>query len=123
MSAGLSPVADPNCLTTADVDALLRRIIAGEISWVAIDESWDDACGNIEFRTSDGWSIVVFNDVGEWDYLDSVLSPDGRAIGFADLYLTNRGTGRVGIVPLTAELNHRADLERLAQHAPVVARG
>lgn len=30
------------------------------------------------WTTADGWRVVVFNDCGDWDYIDSITAPDGR---------------------------------------------
>ncbi len=32
---------------------------------------------NICFRFGNGFGLVVFNDCGEWDYIDSYIAPDG----------------------------------------------
>lgn len=38
--------------------------------------------GNVDFTLEDGWRITVFNDCGEWDYIDTVTSPAGWSIDF-----------------------------------------
>lgn len=35
-------------------------------------------CGIWEWKTPAGWSVCVFNDCAEWDYLESITAPDGR---------------------------------------------
>ena len=42
------------------------------------DDSIHWYCGMIVWRTPDGWTVRVFNDCAEWDYLDSLIAPDGR---------------------------------------------
>src|SRR5262245_27423319 len=32
------------------------------------------------FTTSNGWRFVVFNDIGQWDYFESITAPDGRRV-------------------------------------------
>jgi len=36
------------------------------------------------FTTSSGWRFVVFNDIDEWDYFESISAPDGRKIRRSD---------------------------------------
>ena len=45
------------------------------ISWSSIES------GNIEFKAN-GWTIKVFSDCGSFDYVDSVIAPDGRKGSF-----------------------------------------
>ena len=35
-------------------------------------------CGVDTFVTRDGWTVHVFNDCDEWDYLEEIEAPDGR---------------------------------------------
>lgn len=37
-------------------------------------------CGDVTYRTPDGWQIIVFNDCDEFDYIDHVIAPDGRQL-------------------------------------------
>ena len=37
-------------------------------------------CGNMTYSCSNGWKVVVFNDCSAWDYIDHVITPDGRII-------------------------------------------
>ena len=36
--------------------------------------------GNVEYALSNGWGVTVFNDCGEWDYIDSIKAPGGEWI-------------------------------------------
>lgn len=38
--------------------------------------------GNVEFTLDDGTKVVIFEDEGAWDYVDSVVLPDGTALRF-----------------------------------------
>ncbi len=38
------------------------------------------------YTTSNGWTIVVFDDAGEWDYIDRFVSPEGEVLKFDDYY-------------------------------------
>lgn len=67
----------------ADLLAVLRAIEAGEVTITCeIDPVY---CVHVEYRTSNGWRLVVFNDCGEWDYLDSAEAPDGRTWAFLEM--------------------------------------
>lgn len=37
-------------------------------------------CGNVEFTLDDGTRLVVYEDEGVWDYLDSIALPDGTEV-------------------------------------------
>ena len=39
------------------------------------DEVW---AGNVTYRTDTAWIIVVFNDCGEFDYIDHLIDPQGQ---------------------------------------------
>ena len=42
-------------------------------------EAWHTwGFANVEFKLPNGWTVVVFQDAWEWDYVDHVLAPDGR---------------------------------------------
>jgi hypothetical protein len=34
--------------------------------------------GNVTYRTSTGWTFVIFNDCDSFDYIDNATAPDGR---------------------------------------------
>lgn len=39
-------------------------------------------CGVFQWRTPDDWIVAVYNDCGEWDYLEWIESPDGQRWNF-----------------------------------------
>ncbi len=41
--------------------------------------------GNVRYIASNGWRIVVYNDADEWDYIDSIVTSDGRIFDYAAL--------------------------------------
>lgn len=41
-----------------------------------------DYCGVSRWRTPDGWTLAVFNDCSEWDYVEYVVAPDGTEYHF-----------------------------------------
>lgn len=48
--------------------------------------TWEETfCGNVPY-TVDGWEIVIFNDCNSWDYIDSVVAPDGRIGDYLDWF-------------------------------------
>lgn len=59
---------------------MCEAVDAGELS-VELEggETWEHAygAGTLRFRFGNGFRIVVFNDCGEWDYIDSYIVPDG----------------------------------------------
>jgi hypothetical protein len=39
----------------------------------------NDRDSNIRvYRSDDGWTVAVFNDCGDWDYIEWISSPSGR---------------------------------------------
>lgn len=67
-------------LTAAEVADQLRRAIRGEVPITLQPHwpTWDDVyAGNVEFVIGD-WSVTIFNDCDELDYVDSATAPDGR---------------------------------------------
>ena len=58
----------------------MEAVCRGEATAHA-DPSPDDVyAGDVEFKLSNGWTVVVFNDCDEWDYIDHIVAPDGRTI-------------------------------------------
>jgi hypothetical protein len=41
--------------------------------------------GNVLYKANNGWSIIVFNDANEWDYIDYIQTVDGRTLEFGDI--------------------------------------
>ncbi len=41
--------------------------------------------GDVPYRASNGWSIVIFNDANEWDYIDEIVTSDGRRISYDEI--------------------------------------
>jgi len=59
---------------------MCEAVDAGELS-VELEggETWEQAygAGNLTFRFGNGVRLIVFNDAGEWDYIDSYIAVDG----------------------------------------------
>ena len=66
-------------MTAQEVVAMCEAVDAGELP-VELEggEAWDQAySGNMQFRFGNGIRLLVFNDCGEWDYIDSFVALDG----------------------------------------------
>ena len=64
-----------------EIRQALDQADRGEVTIAAVGpEDWMETHkgGIMEFRLGNGWSLAVFNDCGQWDYLEWVLAPDGR---------------------------------------------
>lgn len=104
----------PTVISEEEMAAQLRRIASGEVSLQAVGMSWSDVfAGDCELRTSDGWTIVVFNDCFEFDYVDRAESLDGRQYRFPD---TNSVMDAVEML----SKEDIAELERIVSIAPVI---
>ena len=76
-----------SAITEDELLAVLDAVESGRVDVVAVGRSWHDVfAGEVTFRTSDGWTLVVFNDCDAWDYLDSATAPDGRTFDHDDHY-------------------------------------
>jgi hypothetical protein len=62
--------------------ALLKRIESGEVT---LDLQKVIFFGPVEYLASDGWKLAVFDDAGEWDYLEWIESPEGQRRTFERL--------------------------------------
>lgn len=72
-------------LPEAEVLGFLKRIETGEVTLAfKPGHSPSTLCA---YDASNGWTISVFYDVDEWDYVDSIQSDDGRDY-YYDLYRT-----------------------------------
>jgi len=68
-----------------ELRAFFRAIESGEIRLVAEIEPQEIYAGNVSYRASNGWRVVVFNDANEFDYVDHLVADDGRSIDFEQL--------------------------------------
>lgn len=41
--------------------------------------------GDISYKASNNWSITVFNDADEWDYIDNIVTGNGHRIDFDEI--------------------------------------
>ena len=42
----------------------------------------DIYAGDVPYTASNGWRITIFNDCNEWDYVEGVITADGRSLDF-----------------------------------------
>lgn len=61
-----------------------ESVCAGRAAATASEDPVEVYAGNVEYRLTNGWTVVVFNDCGEWDYIDSMISPDGDKLDYED---------------------------------------
>lgn len=92
---------------------LFRKAIRREVKIVAIGTSWKDVyAGNVRFRIG-GYTVTIFNDCNELDYIDSATAPDGREGDF-DTW----DNASAEPVSLLTDLEH-LQLENLLERASV----
>ena len=75
-------------VSTEEVVELLRKVGNGAVTPKLADHERTCTsvfCGNVEYVV-DGWIVVVFIDCNDWDYVDSVVAPDGRKGEFEDWF-------------------------------------
>lgn len=65
-----------------EVLAVLHAIEAGKIALKPIRCPQSLKGSNVQYDASNGWRLVVFNDSNKWDYLDSVILPNGDEYDF-----------------------------------------
>ena len=71
-----------------EIAELLRQIESGVVTLECrMSRSPQDVyAGDVTYHSSNGWVVVIFNDCNDWDYVDSVVAPDGRVANFEDIY-------------------------------------
>lgn len=61
------------------VDAAFQELKSIERGDVTIElTAGDILLGRVEYRTSNGWKVIVFSDGDDWDYIDSIIPPSGQ---------------------------------------------
>ncbi len=73
-------------MTVQDIVAICEAVDAGELSEeLEGGETWDHAySGNMTFRFDNDIRLLVFNDCGQLDYIDSYIAPDGTRTDVKD---------------------------------------
>lgn len=108
-----SPKWPANDVTGPELVELFRKAIRREVKIVAVGPSWKEVyAGDVRFRIG-GYTVVIFNDCDELDYVDSATAPDGREGDFDAWSQQN-----LEPVSLLTELEYQ-QLENLLERAPV----
>jgi hypothetical protein len=69
-------------ITEKELLQFLKAIEEGAISLHPESEPQDIYAGNVTYTASNGWRITIFNDCNTWDYVDKVITADGRSVDF-----------------------------------------
>ncbi len=64
----------------ADLWSFVRDVEDGLVTLTPLREPSDVQMGRVEYRASNGWTVIVFNDCNSWDYFDRFESHDGRVV-------------------------------------------
>ena len=72
-------------ITEQEVIQFLSDIEKANVTIVPDKNPSDVYAGDVHYRASNGWEIIIFNDANQWDYIDSIKSNDGRELSFDDL--------------------------------------
>ncbi len=72
-------------ITETEIAKFLADIESAKVTLTPSINPSDVYAGDVRYRASNGWEIVVFNDANEWDYIDFIKSCDGRELNFEDL--------------------------------------
>jgi len=73
-------------ISELEIWQFLRAIETGEIKLNPEGVPQKIYAGNVTYSASNGWKIVVFNDCNDWDYIDALITADGRQINFDAIY-------------------------------------
>ena len=69
-------------ITEKELLQFLKAIEEGAIFLLPESNPQDIYAGNVAYTASNGWRITIFNDCNTWDYVDKVITADGRSVGF-----------------------------------------
>lgn len=58
----------------------INKVNSGVITITPEFDIYDAYNGNYVYKASNGWSIIVFIDCGEWDYIDSIKDESGNIV-------------------------------------------
>lgn len=80
---GETPAVSPRRV----VAHLLTAVLDGRLTLVPVEEPWDGVgAGNVTFHVSDGTLLTIFNDCGDYDYVDRLVRPDGTVWTYQEIY-------------------------------------
>jgi hypothetical protein len=72
-------------IATEELLALYAAIERGEVRLSTRIDPQALAHGLVVYEASNGWSITIFNDANEFDYVSVVRAPDGRTITYGEI--------------------------------------
>jgi hypothetical protein len=70
-------------IPVSELLALYAEIESGNVRLTALQDPQNVYAGNVVYVSGNGWTLTIFNDANEFDYVDEVASPDGRVASFA----------------------------------------
>lgn len=76
----------PTNVSEAEVLIFLRLIESGEVTVTPLHEPQDVYAANVDYTASNGWTLTIFNDCNEWDYIDHLRTADGRECDFEEIF-------------------------------------
>ena len=76
----------PTELMEPEVLAFLADVESGTISLVASREPQDVYAGAVEYAASNHWTLTIFNDANEWDYVEKLCTADGRRCDYDAIF-------------------------------------
>jgi hypothetical protein len=87
-SVGDKTVNEPlGKLTWEQARAFLQSIKDGVITLEVVGPTPQQLyCGHVRYLASNGWQIEVFNDCGEYDYIQDISNVEGLWIDYKELY-------------------------------------
>jgi hypothetical protein len=75
-------------ISTEELEVFLSAIAVREVELSTDVDPQEVYADHITYRASNGWTIVIFNDANEYDYIQAVESADGRTIAFDEINAT-----------------------------------
>ena len=65
-----------------DILDFLKRIENGDVTLTPRDEPQAVFAGTVEYDADNSWSIGVFNDANQWDYIEWIATDGGERLEF-----------------------------------------
>lgn len=65
---------------------VLERVHRGDLIVAPTETVYENFFGDVTYAVSNGWSIVVFIDGGEFDYIDNVMTNDETVFDFDEMW-------------------------------------
>ena len=85
--ANLPPIVANAPIPYPEAEAFLEKVMSGEIKLEVNGLSPKEVyCGAARYKASNSWSVIVFNDCGEFDYIQDIVDEKGRFIDYDHLY-------------------------------------